>query len=52
MAESKAQKVARRAAERKAVALCHCGGDIQWVMRFAPKGRMVKACEKCGEVLP
>ena len=52
MAESKVQKVARRAAEKKAVGLCRCGGDIQWVMRFAPRGRMVIGCEKCGEVQP
>ena len=52
MAESKVQKVARRAAEKKAVGLCHGGAGIQWVKLFAPRGRMVKQCETCGEVQP
>ena len=53
MAESKVQKVARKGAARKvSVGTCHCGGDLRWVKRFAPRGRMVIDCEKCGEVQP
>lgn len=48
MAESKVQKVARGKKTMTTYGTCHCGGDIRWVKLFAPRGRMVKQCEKCG----
>ena len=37
---------------RQRIGDCTCGGELVWAQVFAPKARMMKMCEKCGELYP
>jgi hypothetical protein len=48
MAESKVQKVARHGGGAETAGVCECGGALVWTKLVVARGRMVKACLRCG----
>lgn len=49
-----AAKLASRgkAALRRSIGQCACGGELIWTRAHMPRARMVKLCEKCGTIYP
>jgi hypothetical protein len=48
--ESKVQRVARQRVAPTSIGRCNCGGDLMWAQVVIHRPRMLKVCERCGNI--